>query len=349
MNATGLEGRRFVFKCKSCARPIKIRMESRSAPDPAPGPAPTPAPAPDPGAGKSPGSESPRRPASPPGAARDQTVGDGRKDVDPGPRMDPDPGTGRPPARGGMLTLVMILSVLIMVASAIFYLIQAGSLSRPPAADGADAINRIARYLIVEKARAAARQCQIYLIAHPGLNEKNFNRDVGLKSLAVRKVGQSGFTFMYSVSTGKSPAKILLNPEDKMYGADLNVILRVVSRDQVKRVKKIFRSANEGKNVESAGVYLLRIKKEKPREQYMALAPVEGTNLGIVAFTFLDEFVQPEKAAEARASKSTAGMRGALIAMIAGALLFLGAVVRLTMRMERLAVAFNTRRPTSKK
>ncbi len=323
LNPKGLEGKRFVSKCKGCAHPIRIRVNGPPAPDPAP-------------AGR-PASHASRRPDSESSANHEQTPGVGPVKVEPGSHMAAGREAVGAGARGWEFTLFMALPILLIIASGVFYLIQVGNLSGRRHDECAEAVKRMAGYLVVEKARAVAKQCQVHLIAHPELNETNFNTAPVLKHLAVETVGRTGITFMYSVSEGEKPAKIWLNPSENMYGADLSEILPLFPRDQIERVKNILHHAQKGKNMETAGGGIIRGEAKRPREVYMALAPVAGTKFGVIAFAYFDEFTRPLQGVEVRPSTWTAGMKSALAAMIAGAILLLVAVIRLGARLERPA------------
>ncbi len=333
LNPKGLEGKRLVFKCRSCEGPIRVRVEGppiTGTPSPAAAAPSTPAAA---------ASSLPGRPDPEP-AREDSTPDAGSRKGGPSAQT----GTRGETGRGGLFTLFMALPILIIIVSGLFYMIQVGQRGYLHKSEGLDAARKMAAFLVTERARAAAGRCQVHLITHPELNTTNFHTDPVLRRLVLEKVGRKGFTFMYSVSKEGVPPKIWLSPSLDKYGSDLDEILAPFPPDQVDHVKRILQDVYNGVNKEHGGGAVISGENKTRRELYLALSPVEGTRFGVFAFAYLDEIAPPLAGAGMEAPLS-AGMKSALVGIVAGAILLLVAIARLGVTLQRLGARLPARAP----
>lgn len=242
---------------------------------------------------------------------------------------------------GKMLTLFLIIPVIIIAVSGALYLWQFQALSSLHIDIGSKMITQMAKYLITEKARAVAKQCKVYLESHPTLRKEDFPSDVELKGLAMAEVGQTGYTFLYSVAGDGEPMTLWLHPDEKLHGAPLSAVMRESLGNEFNRFTRIVKYAEEGKNIESEGFYLQKDEKGRLREKYIFIAPVEGTSYGIAATTYLDEFTRLIKVMEARSKKMSGGVRNVIIGTVGATLLLIGIIVflyaqKLTRRIKSL-------------
>jgi len=245
--------------------------------------------------------------------------------------------------KGKMATLFLVLPILIIAASGALYLMQFRSLSNLHTKEGAKVISQMAKYRIIEKSRAVAGQCRVYLEGHPWISKKYFESDADLKNLAINKIGQTGETFLYSIFEPGEPPKIWLHSNEGYHGVTVDEAMKNSLGRGVehKKFMKIWKYPEEGKNLESAGFFLMKDNKGNLREQYIFLAPIGETNFGIAGATYLDEFTKPIKVMEARAAMSSVKVRKTIIGIVVGTLLLFGAIVslygyRLTERIKSL-------------
>ncbi len=248
--------------------------------------------------------------------------------------------------KGKMITLFLVLPILIIAASGVLYLMQFRSLSNLHTKEGAKVISQMAKYMIIEKSRAVSGQCRVYLDGHPSLTKEFFVSDVDLKKLAVNKIGQTGETFLYSISEFGKPAKIWLHSNEKLHGMAVKEAMEKLLGSEYKKYMKIWKYPEEAKNLESAGLYLLKDDKGQLREQYIFLSPIGETKFGIAGATYLDEFTRPIRVMEARTAMSSVRVRNTIIGIVAGTLLLFAVIVsfygyHLTERIKSLTELAN--------
>jgi cell division protein FtsL len=107
--------------------------------------------------------------------------------------------------RAKMLALFIVVPVALMVVANLFWLSRMQSLSNLITDESSQAITKMAEDSIADKSRAVAREVKLYLRTHPGLKKENFNTDPEFRSVAMQKVGQTGYTMLLSRPSETEP------------------------------------------------------------------------------------------------------------------------------------------------
>jgi DNA-directed RNA polymerase subunit RPC12/RpoP len=233
--------------------------------------------------------------------------------------------TGHPlrqAARGLALFLLLPLSVL--TAAGFFFWFQTGSLLRGLSQQGTQMVGRLAEDNVAVLSAAAAAQCRLFLLDHPGLPPQEFSRHEALRAVAVQPVGKAGHTALYGRLGEQGGWRIWLHPQPELTGIDV-LSLRMDMGEHFSGFWKILTAAGEGRS--ARGFFLGREPSGKFREKFMACTPVTGTPYMIAATAGVDELLAPaqEMAAHIAELKSDLGWLagwtlGAPLLLLAGIL-----------------------------
>lgn len=148
-------------------------------------------------------------------------------------------------------------------------------------------LNRLGEKVIKQKAIDVAAQMEIFIKSHPKMKREDLLKDPWLKSIAVQKVGETGYT---AVHDDKGINYFHVNPQ--IVGTDLHDL-----SGKLPAFWKILEASLKGP---AFGYYDWKDADGKIRPKYMYLAPVQGTDLIIAATTYIDEFSKPAKGIEGR-------------------------------------------------
>jgi HAMP domain-containing protein len=148
-------------------------------------------------------------------------------------------------------------------------------------------LNRLGEKVIKQKAIDVAAQMEIFIKSHPKMKREDLLKDPWLKSIAVQKVGETGYT---AVHDDKGISHFHVNPQ--IMGTDLHDL-----SGKLPAFWKILEASLKGP---AFGYYDWKDADGKIRPKYMYLAPVQGTDLIIAATTYIDEFSKPAKGIEGR-------------------------------------------------
>ncbi len=173
------------------------------------------------------------------------------------------------------------------------------------------ALRGLGEAAIQQKALSVARQVDLYLEAHPGLlrcSRKELEDEEALAAIAVQLVGETGYTALYDAG---GVTHFHANPE--IVGLDMATLA-----DALPEFWAIFEPSLDGSV--SAGYYDWQNGDGVIREKYMSCVPVGDTSLRIAATTYIDEFYQPMRVAEAKITAIFQETRRYLLA----ALVFVG-------------------------
>jgi methyl-accepting chemotaxis protein len=185
------------------------------------------------------------------------------------------------------------------------------------------------------------------MVTHPELKKnppfpkEEYNNYAEFSSIAIQKVGTTGYTCLVAKHTEREPlSKLWAHPIEKLIGVDIDAAMKKTLGDNYQRWYDITIEAFKGKGQEAAGYYMWFDKREK----YMVMVPVEGTDFFIASTTYLDEFTLPMTELEERATAMTAqARRSVTIILVVTALLVACFVVmysyRLSGRLQSLADA----------
>jgi HAMP domain-containing protein len=156
------------------------------------------------------------------------------------------------------------------------------------------ALDQLGEKIIQEKAKDVATQMEIFIKSHPKMKRQDFSNDPWLKSIAVQKVGETGYT---AVHDDMAINYFHVNP--KIVGEDLHNLA-----DKLPAFWKILEASLKGP---ASGYYDWKDADGKIRPKYMFLSPVKDTDLIVAATTYIDEFSKPTKAIEDKMKKIESG------------------------------------------
>jgi predicted Zn finger-like uncharacterized protein len=240
--------------------------------------------------------------------------------------------------RTKMLLLFFVVPLILMIGASLLYLWQLDKMSALLTNESTKIVNQMAEEKIADLSTAVAIQCRLYLLAHPELNKEDFMNDMGFKTLAVQKVGLTGYTALYEMPDPDNIWRTWAHVNPKIIGIDMSTLKKPLGRN-FPGFWKIYTGVKGGKR--SQGYYTWQDKDGKFREKFMVCTPVAGTPFVVAATTYLDEFTGPVKLMETRASLLTEKTRLIIWAILGGTLLLIGVIVliyghRLTGKIKSL-------------
>jgi predicted Zn finger-like uncharacterized protein len=173
-----------------------------------------------------------------------------------------------------------------------------------------------------EKAIQIAKQVELYLLSHPELDRRDFNKDLDFKTIVFQRglaASSPGFvdilkefkieeyfyatTSLYLRASGGKPAQFIMHPDKKKIGKALNAerVAGKLNGFKYDKSGKIVLGGEKSKFRETSNYYLIRDKKKKLREKFMAIAPVAGTPYGIAVEAYSDDILSQVSAIRKRA------------------------------------------------
>jgi HAMP domain-containing protein/DNA-directed RNA polymerase subunit RPC12/RpoP len=262
----------------------------------------------------------------------DKTPRQGKKVANPAPpkseTWQPAP---PPPAktgiglRGKMFFLFFFVPICLIIAGGILYLNYMKNLSGLITQESNQIVTKMAEQVIAEKGRSVAKEIERYMLTHPELKKnppfakEDYNNYSGFSSIAIQKVGTTGYTCLVAKHTESEPiSKLWAHPIEKLIGVDIDAAMKKTLGENFQRWYDITVKAFKGKGQEAAGYYMWYDKREK----YMVMVPVEGTDFFIASTTYLDEFTLPMTQLEQKAAAITVhARRSVMIILVVTALL----------------------------
>jgi signal transduction histidine kinase/HAMP domain-containing protein len=135
------------------------------------------------------------------------------------------------------------------------------------------------RRTIYQKASDVAKEIYFYLQLHPDLDTAEMMRDQKLISIAIQKVGRTGYTVVYDKS-----GKIYFANDPGIVGTNLRNL-----GGEPSYYSSIFERSLLGG--EASGYYKFKETGDTvDRTKYLYSVPVEASDLIVAAYTYLDEF-----------------------------------------------------------
>ena len=231
---------------------------------------------------------------------------------------------GRFGLRAKMLMLFLFIPMVFMAGASLFYLWQFQSTTDLLTRGSAKLVNRMAEEKIADLAAAVAMQCRLYLLSHPELKKEDFSKDMGFKSLAVGKVGLTGYTALYQLPGTDDVWRTWAHINPKIIGIDMSTLKKPL-KENFAGFWKIFIGVKGGRK--SQGYYTWRDKDGTFRDKFMVCAPIAGTRFVIAATTYMDEFTGPLKKMESSAKALTDKAKIFTLAILGATLLLVGLIV----------------------
>ena len=239
---------------------------------------------------------------------------------------------GRFGLRAKMLVLFLFIPMIFMAAASLFYLWQFETTTDLLTRESSKFVNRMAEEKIADISVAVAMQCKLYLLSHPELRKEDFSKDVGFKSLAVQKVGLTGYTALYQLPGSDGVWRTWAHINPKIIGIDMSKLEKPLGRNFA-GFWKIFSGVKGGKK--SQGYYTWQDKDGKFRDKFMVCTPIAGTRFVVAATTYMDEFTGPVRMMESSAKALTDKAKMVTLAILGATLLLIGIIV--TIYGHRLA------------
>lgn len=301
-----IKGKAASFKCRSCTHLIVV-----SKPQPPPDPAPEP-------------------PQAEPRPTLDSiTAAIDESSSDPGAGTVAAPAKARRRSKGlglraKMLMLFMAVPIILMIGASLLYLWQLESMASLLTRESSKFVNQMAEEKIADISAGVAMQCKLYLLSHPDLIREDYNEDMGFKTLAVQKVGLTGYTAFYELPGSDGVWRTWAHVNKKIIGMDMSKLKKPLGRN-FPGFWKVFIGVKGGKK--SQGYYTWQDKDGKFRDKFMVCTPVAGTRFVIAATTYMDEFTGPVKRMQARAKELTDRARLITWAVLGLTLLLVGLIV----------------------
>ena len=184
---------------------------------------------------------------------------------------------------------LLILFILVIVGTTITrsYLTQLIVASTSDLNEDAERnLQQLGEQLIQSKARDVAKQIEIYFRMHPDRTIEEMRNDPLFISLAIQKVGKTGYTAITETET----YLFRVHPNEKLNDTDM--------RDLAEKLPswwKIVSASSEG--VEASGYYNWLEPDGSIRKKFMAFSPIrmtlQGTTEMVAATTYIDEFSAP--------------------------------------------------------
>jgi len=185
-------------------------------------------------------------------------------------------------------------------------------------------VNHMAEDKIADLSTAVAIQCRLYLLSHPELAKEDFMNDMGFKTLAVQKVGVTGYTALYETPDVDGIWRTWAHVQPQIIGIDMST-LKARLKQNFPGFWKVFSGVQGGKR--SQGYYTWQEKDGTFRDKFMVCTPVAGTSYIIAATTYLDEFYGPIRQMESRMDQLTQKARLYTLVILGGTLLLIGIIV----------------------
>ena len=237
-----------------------------------------------------------------------------------------------------MMLLFFVIPLVLLISASLLYLWQQDRMATLLTDESTHMANQMAETKIEDLSTAVAIQCRLYLLANPELAKEDFMNDMGFKTLAVQKVGLTGYTALYEMPDANDVWRTWAHVNPKIIGIDMSTLEKPLGRN-FPGFWKIYTGVKGGKR--SQGYYTWQDKDGKFREKFMVCTPVAGTAYVVAATTYLDEFHGPVNLMRERAGELTRKTRWIMWAILGGTVLLIGLIVsiyshRLTAKIKSL-------------
>ncbi len=146
-------------------------------------------------------------------------------------------------------------------------------------------LNKLGEKIIKQKATDVAAQMEIFIKSHPKMKREDLFKDPWLKSIAIQKVGETGYT---AVHDDKGINHFHVNP----------ALMETDLHDLAPKLPAFWKILEASLKGPASGYYDWKDADGKIRPKYMYLAPVQGTDLIVAATTYVDEFSKQAKTIE---------------------------------------------------
>jgi len=150
--------------------------------------------------------------------------------------------------RAKMLVLFLLIPSILMVGASFFSFWQFETASKLLSERSAKIVSQMAEEKIADISVAVAMQCKLYLLSHPELKKEDFSNDLGFKSLAVQKVGTTGYTALYQRPGSDGIWRTWAHINPQIIAIDMST-LRDTLKDSFAGFWKIFVGVKGGEDI----------------------------------------------------------------------------------------------------
>lgn len=218
--------------------------------------------------------------------------------------------------RSKMFLLFVCLPVILTVAASYIYLNRVERIKNDFGGQITSVVTQMGESQVAAKTRATARQLDLYLDAHPDLESADLNRDRSVRRMAVQKIGQTGYTFLYQLPGEGNSWNVLVHPDPGLVGTDLT------EQKGPPGITEIIKSTSGGK--EATGFYTQPTQSGERVKRYLFCAPVGDTGYMVAASIELDSMIQPAHVLNTQLDRTYVRMRNRTLIILGGlAVLFL--------------------------
>lgn len=240
--------------------------------------------------------------------------------------------------RSKMFFLFLVIPVILMAGAAGFFIWQMDQTVSKLTSVSTDFVNKMAEDKIADLSAAVAMQCRLYLMSNPRLKKENFSSDMAFKTLAVQKVGLTGYTALYEIPGSDGVWRTWAHVQPQIIGIDMSSLKKTL-KENFDGFWKIYIGVKGGQK--SQGYYRWKDKDGQFRDKFMVCTPVAGTSFVIAATTYLDEFTRPIQDMKDQTKVLTEKARMITLAILGGTILLIAIIVfvyahRLTRKIRSL-------------
>jgi HAMP domain-containing protein len=226
-----------------------------------------------------------------------------------------------------MVFLFVVIPIILVALSGLIHLKQMNTLSSMIIRESSNMLDKISRDIIADKAGSVATQCGNYLRKNPQLKRKDFSKDSLFVDMAMQKVGETGYTSLYTIPDKNGKSSLWVHPNPKIIGIDLPKAVRKILGGRYDDWFNIYKGAYKGR--ESMGYYLWKDKDGRYREKFMVCTPIKGTPYVIASTAYIHEFKQDLKQMRRCAERISDTRRNTDFIVLVGTLIILGIIVTL--------------------
>jgi len=226
--------------------------------------------------------------------------------------------------KGKLMFFLLVPLILGLAIGAFFSLKHMVGLSGLITEESSRIVTQMAERQIAEHARAVALQVGLYLLSHPELKRRRFQKDAELKKIAVQKVGSTGYTALHAVPDKNGIWRNWAHINPKIVGIDMSTLKKPMGK-AFYGFWRVFSAGKDGK--ESSGYYTWQDADGRFRDKFMVCAPVKATPYYVASTTYLDEFTRPVERLKARSQKIAKRVRNINAGVMLGTIILIGLIV----------------------
>jgi len=176
------------------------------------------------------------------------------------------------------------------------------SLGESAANDATYALEALGAEMIEQKAKDVARQCAIYIHAHPDMTVADLQASLEFQEIAVQPVGETGYTALTDYET--LVCRFHVSPD--IVDLELHTLA-----EKLPGFWEVMEGSQGGKD--SFGYYDWEESDGSIRKKYMFITPIhartaDGVGMTVAATTYIDEFSKPVEETKEKIAAATSSV-----------------------------------------